>query len=344
MTHDTQGQTYGRRTVLKAMGVAGAAAVGGTATTQPAAAGKGGDCDPDETPPVIYTADHVDTNFWGSVGIEDGHSETDYDFKGPTFPEGVDELVVHCHGWRNDASCGIHRINTTRDAYEFEGYRAGVVSGLVWDSSYAWWNAKEIADINGTKLANFLIDYKRDNPDTTLRLQGHSLGARVVAETIYELYQQDENTVVTTAIFMGGAIENTSVSIDGRYGHAIENAVQHAENFWMQDDTVLDWAFTTYEFSSAIGNDGCDGVAPRNYTDHHIQLDDHSDHYKPGRGVVDEAILTFQEETGDGGPGGPGSGKSDDDDQGGGGPGFTIPAVAAGAGGATLLKRYRDDE
>lgn len=336
-------QTYDRRTTLKAIGGAGATAVGVSGLSQPVAAGKSGDCDPDETPSAIYTGDHVDTTWYGSVHITSGNSTTNYETIGDPLPESPDELVIHCHGWRNDDDCGKARINTTARSFETEGYD-GVVTGLVWDASYAWWNAKEIADINGSKLATFLIDYKDENPETTLRLLGHSLGARVVAETICELDRRGVYDVLTTAIFLGGAIENHSVAVTGRYGPAIENVVQHAENFWMDDDTVLDWAFTTYEFSRAIGNDGCDGTPPVNYTDHHIQLDDHSDYYKPGVGVIGEAAATFEEEQeGDNRPDGGGN-VPDNGGSGGDGPGFTIPAVAAGVGGATLLSRLRNRE
>ena len=357
MTNNSpRGQTYDRRTILKATGSAGAAAVGLSGLSQPGAAGdkddeiptaagkKSGDCDPDETPSAVYTGDHIDTTWYGSVHITSGNSTTNYDTIGDPLPDSPDEMVVHCHGWRNDDDCGKERINTTAEAFAVENYEYPV-TGLVWDSSYAWWNAKEIADKNGVKLANFLVDYKDDNPETTLRLQGHSLGARVVAETIRELDRMGAYDVLTTAVFLGGAIENHSVAVDGRYGPAIENVVQHAENFWMEDDTVLDWAFTTYEFSRAIGNDGCDGTPPVNYTDHHIQLDDHRDHYQPNIGTVGDAIETFEEEQ-------EGDNRPDDDesnvpDDGGGGsggdgPGFTIPAVAAGVGGATLLHRLRN--
>lgn len=355
MQREAMGEkTCRRRTVLKTMGAAGASAVGVTAVSQPAAAGKGGDCDPETTPPALYTADHVDTTWYGSVHTTDGNSETNYDTIGEAFPDGPDELVVHCHGWDNDEECGKTRVNSAREAYDVEGYE-GFVTGLVWDSSYAWWNAKDIADINGKKLANFLVDYKADNPETTLRIQGHSLGARVVAEAILELDRMGEYDVLTTAVFMVGAIENHSVAVDGRYGEAIENVVQHAENFWMEDDAILDWLFTTYEMSSAIGNDGVDGTPPANWTDHHEQLDDHSDHYQPHDGIADLVMDTFEEEKdgsnllSDDESNVPDDVESDDDDDGflglfgGDGPGFTAPAVAAGIGGGALLSRYYND-
>ena len=334
-----------RRGLLKGVGTAGTVFAGAAVTTQPATAGdsgdKSGDCDVEEDPTAVYTADHIDTDWMGSVQLVDGHAKTEYDRIGTPFPDNPDELVIHCHGWQNGSECGKRRVKLTKEAYEKEGYD-GAVSGLVWDSSYAWWNAKDIADKNAPKLAQFLVDFKEDNPDTTVRLQGHSLGARVVAETLLELDQREEYNILTSAIFLAGAIENDSVAMDGRYGPAIERVVQHAENFWMEDDTILDWTFTTYEFSRAIGNDGCDGEPPANYTDHEKQLDDHSNQYKPDVGVIPEVIETFEEETETENTPEEDENATDSRDDDYGVPGMTLPAVGLGLGAGALLARAWD--
>jgi hypothetical protein len=283
-----------RRGVLK--GIAGAGA--GLATlgvgSQPVAAGdKGGDCDPDGDPARIDTSDHYDTTWYGDVYLTDGNTATNYDRAGGELPSGLSELVVHVHGWRNGESCGIASIEATGGAYEAVGYDQPV-TGLTWDSSYAWWNSKEIAAGNGPKLADFLTDYKSANPETTIRVQAHSLGARVLAETLLALDDAGEDDVVTSAIFMAGAIDNESVAVDGKYGDAISNATTHTENFWMRDDSVLEWAYETYEWSSAIGNEGCDGTPPDNYTDREVTKDiGHSDYYDD-QDVIGQIQSTFQ--------------------------------------------------
>lgn len=283
-----------RRRVLKGLaGVGGGLAVTG-GLTGTAVAGKGGDCDPDGDVGRIDTSDHLDTTWYGSVYHDDEYAEDEYTLAGEDPPEEPEELLVHVHGWQNDRDCGIDAIETTAETYESIDYE-GDVTGLTWDSAYAWWNAKEIAERNAPKLAAFLRDYAADNPETTLRLQGHSLGARVLAETLLELHESDDDEddeLVASAVFLAGAIDADSVAVDGTYGEAIENVVDHAENFWMVDDDVLEWAYETYEWSSAIGNAGCDGETPENYTDHEITRDiDHSDHYE------DEQTLEAVEET-----------------------------------------------
>jgi len=284
-------ESIDRRHVLKGIGGASAGLVTAGAMSSPAAAGKGGDCDPDGDPARIDTSDHYDTTWYGSVYLTDGHAEDGYDEVGGDLPDEPDELVVHVHGWQNDEECGIARIQTASSTYDDAEYDHPV-TGLTWDSSYAWWNAKEIAEKNADKLANFLTDYAEENSDTVIRVQSHSLGARVLAETLLVLDENDEDEVVSSAIFMGGAVNDESVSLDGKCGEAIENVTHHAENFWMEDDDVLEWAYETYEWSSAVGNAGCEGEQPANYTDHEITKDiGHSDYYK------DEEILGQVTET-----------------------------------------------
>jgi len=284
-------ESIDRRHVLKGIGGASAGLVTAGAMSSPAAAGKDGDCDPDGDPARIDTSDHYDTTWYGSVYLTDGHAEDGYDEVGGDLPDEPDELVVHVHGWQNDEECGIASIQTASSTYDDAEYDHPV-TGLTWDSSYAWWNAKEIAEKNADKLANFLTDYAEKNSDTVIRVQSHSLGARVLAETLLVLDENDEDEVVSSAIFMGGAVNDESVSLDGKYGEAIENVTHHAENFWMEDDDVLEWAYETYEWSSAVGNAGCEGEQPANYTDHEITKDiGHSDYYK------DEEILGQVTET-----------------------------------------------
>jgi len=293
MTGQQQGgDAYCRRDVLRGIGATTAGLATATVATGPAAAGKGDDCDPDGDPPRIDTSDHFDTTWYGSVYLTDGNTEENYDTAGGEIPSEPDEVVVHVHGWRNDEDCGIDRIESTGETYDAVEYEEPV-TGLTWDSAYAWWNAKEIAERNAPKLAAFLTDYAEENSETAIRVQAHSLGARVLAETLLELHESGADDVVDSAIFMAGAIDNQSVAIDGTYGEAIERSAGHVENFWMPDDDVLDWAYSTFELSKAIGNDGCEGDPPDNYTDHEVTKDiGHSDYYED-EDVIEQVVGTF---------------------------------------------------
>lgn len=287
-------ESVNRRRVLK--GVAGASTglvTAGVMASPAAAGGKGGDCDPDGDIARADTSAHYDTTWYGSVYRTDGNSEDNYDTDNGDLPEDPDELVVHVHGWQNSEDCGAGGIETTAATYDEAEYDHEI-TGLTWGSDYAWWNAKEIAEKNGPKLANFLTDYAEDNPETVIRVQAHSLGARLLAETLLELDDQGEDEVVTSAIFLAGAVDDQSVAVDGAYGDAIENVTHHTENFWKEDDDVLDWAYETYEFSSAIGNAGCEGESPDNYTDHEVDTDVGHREYYENTDIAETVIDTFE--------------------------------------------------
>lgn len=244
--------------------------------------------------PRIDTAGRFESTWYGSVRRTEDGDPTEYDLRGESIPA-AEELIVHIHGWQNDVPCGIDCIQLASDAYD-DAMSGAVVTGLTWDSDSAWWSAKEIADRTAPKLAAFLRDYKRVNPDATIRLQGHSLGARLLCETLLELDESDDHGLVTTAVFFAGAVVDTDLSQSGRYGQAIERTVAHAENYWNESDSLLKYAFRTSEWSWAIGNRGCKGQPPANYTDHDVSgaIDAHWDEeYLDGEFLSEQVIPTF---------------------------------------------------
>ncbi len=294
--HSGEGATT-RRDVLRGIAGGGAGLVVAGGATGTVAAGSGDDCELSEDIPRIDTSNHLDTTWYGSVYHEDEYEKDAYEEVGDDLPDGPDELLVHVHGWQQGETCGAARIEATADTYEAVDYDSPV-TGLTWGSDYSWWNAKEIAEKNAPKLAAFLRDIAEDNPETTIRLQAFSLGARVIAETLLDFHEsddEDDKSLVTSVVFLAGAIDNESVAVDGKYGEALENAVDHVENYWMEDDTALNWGYQTLEFSAALGNDGCDGEPPESYTDHKITKDlDHGDHYED-EDIIEDVVNTFDD-------------------------------------------------
>lgn len=273
-------------------GISGGLALGGLVLSQFVSPWRVTGCDPAGDPPRIDTSAHFDTTWTGRVYRTAGNTATDYDLAGQPFPDDPAELLVHVHGWRNGRACGVDRIEATAATYRQAGYDHHI-TGLTWDAGYAWWNAKEIATRNGAKLAAFLADYAADNPATTIRLQAHSLGSRVIAEALRDLHADGATDVVTSAIFLGAAIPADSVATGGRYGPAIAATVDHAENFWMEDDDVLGRLFGLLEPDAALGTYGCRGQQPANYVDHELALDiDHGDYYR-NAAVIERVLGTF---------------------------------------------------
>lgn len=288
---ETRGLELGRRAFLGG----GAAVVGGIEV------GAVGDvaADEDHTVPHVYTRGHYDITWYGSVYRTDGHTATDYDARGSIpgldGPAG-DELFVHAHGWRNDPDDAIESFEAIDAALSANGYDHPVV-GYSWDSDTLytrWWKATEIAERNGGKLARFLYDYAEANPDVPLRVCSHSLGARVALRAVEILAENGYTDVVASLTLLGGAADNDAVSTDGRYGATIAAGTGRTDNFWKRDDATLEWAYSTAEFDSAVGEEGCEGPEPRNYTDHNVDdVASHTDYYREGTGCVDEVVAQF---------------------------------------------------
>ncbi|MDY6779330.1 MAG: alpha/beta hydrolase, partial [Halobacteria archaeon] len=110
--------------------------------------------------------------------LNPGHDELDYGTRGeiPGFTSGCDEspdeIVVFVHGWLADEKGSLGRFSLMRHSLRKAGYE-GPVIGFSWDTdhrSYNWKLGIEVAARNGPKLAQFVHDYRRKNPDTDVRL------------------------------------------------------------------------------------------------------------------------------------------------------------------------------
>ncbi|WP_435332616.1 DUF726 domain-containing protein [Haloarchaeobius sp. TZWWS8] len=290
-TETANESTTSRRGLLRAAGVttAGLGLVGVTSTGVTA----------EETFPRVSTRGHFDVTWYGSVVLEDGHTEWEYDTVG-TIPgldsRAPDELLVHVHGWRNEPNQAVEGFREARAAYRDEGYNHPVV-GFTWDSDssvFGWWDSTEIAEENGLKLAQFVYDYRNRNPGTSIRLVAHSLGARVVLRAIEVLNYSGVTDYVDSLSLLGGAADNDAVSTEGRYGPDLAGAVGQVDNFWKDEDNVLNWAYTSAEWDSAVGEEGCEGPEPSNYEDHNVDyVPSHFDYDRPDVGCIGDVVAEW---------------------------------------------------
>lgn len=113
---------------------------------------------------------------------------------------------------------------------------------------------------------------REENRETSITLQGHSLGSRVVLETLVTLHENGATDVVDNAILLAGAVDRREVAMDETYGEAIESTVGSVQNYLSEDDTVLGWAFWAAETGSeAIGRyGGPEEGTPENWQDHDV--------------------------------------------------------------------------
>jgi hypothetical protein len=284
------GTEQGRRQFLRGAGVA-ATGLLATASASTAAA--------DANFPQVNTRGHYDITWYGSPYRKDEYTKWEYDTVG-SIPgvdtDAPDELLVHVHGWRNGDDEAVDGFRTAREAYRANGHDEPVV-GFTWDSDssvFGWWDSAEIAEANGLKLAQFVFDYRNENPDTSVRLVCHSLGARVLLRAIQVLDASEVREYVDSVTLLGGAADNDAVAVDGAYGPSIERAVGQADNFWKNEDDVLNWAYTTAEWDSAVGEEGCEGTTPGNYQDHRVDsVPDHFSYDEPVEGCIADVVAEW---------------------------------------------------
>ncbi|MFC5972414.1 DUF726 domain-containing protein [Halomarina salina] len=268
--------------------VTGAVAVGAVGVSGSAAAigGDGGKSAPSGFPRVT-TRDHFDITWYGEVQLTDGHTPTDYETAGDfSGTYGQDELLVFAHGWLNDDQSGLDTCYTGVTNLGIEGYdHPGV--GFSYDADTGvtqWWNATEIAERNGRKLAAYTRDVRQQYPNTDVRFVAHSLGARVVLEAVKTLDAWGLGDALASVSLLGGAADNDSVSTGGEYGSAIGRSVGSFSNFWKDGDDVLNYLYSTAEFDSAVGEEGCEGTPPANYED--VNVDFVPDHFSYKRAAA----------------------------------------------------------
>jgi len=301
-TRQSPATPISRRTAIRraAGGVAALTGIAGLAGTAGAFDGDDGDISGAADYPRATTRGHFDIHWWYGDQLTDGHTATDYDTVGaiPGWSDGSspDEVLVAVHGWLTTADEAPDHFATVETSLGNNGYDRPVI-GFSYDADTGvddWWAATDIAERNGPKLAAFLMDYSDRNPGTSVRLTGHSLGARVVLSAIESLAAAGRTDLIASATLLGGAADNDAVSTEGRYGDDIEAATGRVDNFWKSDDSVLQWAYSTGEFDSAVGEEGCEGPEPANYTDHNVDyVPDHFSYHEPGDGCMPAVVDAF---------------------------------------------------
>lgn len=284
----------GRRRFLAATGATVAGLATATGTVSAGGKGDGGKSAPSDFPRVT-TRNHFEENWYGGIELTDGNNKYNYDLSGDF--DGVfgeDELLVFVHGWLNDEQGGLDTCYTGVTNFGLLGYNQPGI-GFSWDSDTGvleWGDGTEIAERNGLKLAQFLYDLDQSYPDQDVRLVGHSLGARVILNALRTL--NGSGTTVKYAALLGGAADNDAVSMEGRYGDDIEAVAGQFDNFWKSDDGVLNNLYTTAEFDSACGEEGCEGPAPANYTDINVDyVPDHYSYYYEDSGCLGDVYPRF---------------------------------------------------
>ena len=148
--------------------------------------------------PIISTRGHMEDYLLDDPKLVSGHTKIDYDTS--TNVPVIDtvgrptEIVIYVHGFQNDEQLAVENFNAVKEAFRKNNYDIPVV-GFSWDSDVGILNfndAKIIANMNGPKLAKAIIDIKDESPSTKIKLIGHSLGSRVILQTLQTLHDGEK--------------------------------------------------------------------------------------------------------------------------------------------------------
>lgn len=280
-----------RRTFCKTAvaGVAGTALTGALTGTA-AATGHDGE---------VSTRGHFEIGWWNDVDLTEGHTETDYEVADPVpgFGEAdsPEEVVVFAHGWLTDEIEADETFELVADSLAANGYDGPVV-GYDWDANEVawiddWYPSEEIARRNGPKLASFLVDYREENPGTTIRLGAHSLGAQLAFATVETLADWDRTDLLDAAFLLGGAAEEDAVDDYGEFREPVARAVGEFDNYYSFDDTTLINGFASVEWEYPIGGVGAEGDVPANFEDHDVSdVEEHLDYFKQDVGCMGRVV------------------------------------------------------
>ncbi|MGH9953624.1 MAG: DUF726 domain-containing protein, partial [Nitrososphaeraceae archaeon] len=240
---------------------------------------------------IISTRGHFDYHSAGQ--LIQSHNTTDYAFSNDftsnngnkvfnkfTCPPGK-EIAIYIHGAWTDEQAANEQFNRTAMSLISNNYTIPL-NGFSWDSNTplnksGWETAKNIAEMNGPKLAQFVIDFKNKCKNTDIRFIAHSLGAEIVNSTLINLnksQQWDERSGlnITSVHLLGAAIDRSSVAANMTLGNAINNVVGDFYNLRDSEDNMLEYIYRSIEKRDALGLLGISHSMPmpRNYFERQV--------------------------------------------------------------------------
>lgn len=247
------------------------------------------------TTPIVSTRGHTeetDTEDGTNPIISLGHTDVDYDTTN-NIPgmngDSPKEIVIYVHGFNSDEEEAVSDFEILRKSLEKNNYFYPVI-GFSWDSKtgiFDFDDAKFIATLNGKKLAQFIFDFKCKNPDTEIRLVGHSMGSRVILNTLQALHENQQwteckcgNGKVASIHVLGAAVDDQEVAKTEGFGESIENIVGEFHNKFSSKDYVLSVLYKIEEGNQALGESGAqDGIdLPENYHQEDVTEEVGNDH------------------------------------------------------------------
>lgn len=239
--------------------------------------------------PVVSTCGHFICTQERTIKHTRIHNQPEYDLPnilenkslipGLQIKNKPSELVIFVHGiWNSEKKLQINLLKLKKSLVHNNYFHPLI--GFSWDSKVSGLNysdLKKISNMNGIKLAKFIIDYKHVCKKTRIRLIGHSLGSNIILNALPFInpYSKSPNSEIKirSIHLLGGAIENDLVSKKNNLGYYIENKVDKFFNFYNNNDSVLKTTRKLHRLNNPIGLVGTKSISndlPLNFYERNV--------------------------------------------------------------------------
>jgi len=78
---------------------------------------------------------------------------------------------------------------------------------------------------NGRNLAQFILDFKKHNQTTKIRLIGHSLGSEVILSTLQYLFKKTKAPLIESVHFFGASL-TSNIPGSKKYSNVLKKMVK----------------------------------------------------------------------------------------------------------------------
>lgn len=162
----------------------------------------------------------------------------------------VPEVVIMVHGLRNNKQDAVAKFIIAKKRLRQLHYGHPII-GYSYDSNTKGAHVKKtalralrvgqrIAEQNGKHLAQFILDFKKKNPKTKIRLMSHSLGSQVILNTIRKLAsKKNTKNIIESVHFFGASIDDDSIHPKNDGKHAQKVVHKKIKNYYCPTDKVL---------------------------------------------------------------------------------------------------------
>ncbi len=194
---------------------------------------------------------------------------------------GKKEITIMIHGLRNDNAGAIEKVILAKRRLKQLGYTHPVI-GFSYDSNTKGAHLKKherralnagqkIAKQNGYNLSKFIIDFKKKNPATKIRLIGHSLGTEVILSTIKKLAGSSKNNGIIEAVYFFGSSLESNFAQPNKSGKVLQKIVKtKILNYYCPTDEVLKQAHQQGLVKNPLGCFGSSGKTVKKFNDRKI--------------------------------------------------------------------------